>query len=299
MRQLLYFTVVAEELHFGRAAMRLQMTQPPLSQQILQLEKELGVKLFERSKRHVELTNAGHVFLQEVRQVLTRLDEAKAAAIRAQSGMTGRLVIGFIGSATFDILPVIVRGFQEQFPAIDLILHEMHTPRQIEAFHNKEIDIGFVRPPIFDPLLSLLSVYQETGIAVVPKSHPFAQRASISMNELSSEQFIMVEREIWPSWHDDIIAKCHEAGFSPITRQVVKEIQTVIGLVASGLGISIVPRSTSNFHTHDVTYVKIKQEAPRVEMSLAWRTDNHSTIVKQFLTTATELIKANERLPKN
>ncbi|KKI92030.1 LysR family transcriptional regulator [Bacillus sp. SA1-12] len=294
LRQLKYFTVVAEELHFGRAAMRLQMTQPPLSQQILQLESELGVKLFERSKRHVELTNAGKIFLHEVRQVLTKLEVAKASALKAQNGMVGRLVVGFVGSATFDILPIIVRGFQEQFPFVDLILHEMPTPMQVEAFHHKEIDIGFVRPPLFDPLLSLLSVYQETCIAVVPKSHPIAQLASISLADLSTEQFILVEREIWPSWYDDIISKCHDAGFSPNIRQGVKEIQTVIGLVASGLGISIVPRSTSNFHMRDVTYVNIEQEAPRVEMSLAWRTDEDSILVKQFLNTATQLIKCRK-----
>ncbi|SDM15800.1 LysR family transcriptional regulator [Bacillus sp. OK048] len=291
LRQLKYFTIVAEELHFGRAAMRLQMTQPPLSQQILQLESELGVKLFERSKRHVELTNAGKIFLQEVRQVLTKLEGAKALALRAQNGMVGQLVVGFVGSATFDILPVIVRGFREQFPYVDLILQEMPTPTQIEAFHNKEIDIGFVRPPIFDPLLSLLSVYQETCIAVVPKLHPFAQRASVSMDDLSPEQFILVEREIWPGWYDDTISKCHDAGFSPIIRQSVKEIQTVIGLVASGLGISIVPRSTSNIYTRDVTYVNIEKEAPRVEMSLARRTDDNSNLVKQFIATATQVIE--------
>ena len=126
-----------------------------------------------------------------------------------------------------------------------------------------------------------MSVYQETCIAVVPKLHPFAQRASISLGELSTEQFILVERGIWPSWYDDIISKCHDAGFSPVIRQGVKEIQTVIGLVASGLGISIVPRSTSNFHMRDVRYVNIEQEAPRVEMSLAWRTDEDSILVKQ------------------
>jgi DNA-binding transcriptional LysR family regulator len=296
LRQLTYFSVVAEELHFGRAAARLQMTQPPLSQQILQLENELGVKLFERTKRHVELTNAGNIFLHEIRQVLNKLEEAKALALRAQNGVVGRLVVGFVGSATFDILPVIVRGFREQFPHIDLILHEMPTPMQIEALHNQEIDIGFVRPPISDRLVSLLSLYQETCIAVVPKVHPLAQRASLSMADLRAEQFIMVERGIWPSWYDDIITQCHDAGFSPIIRQGVKEIQTVVGLVASGLGISIVPRSTSNFHTQDVAYVNIdQQEAPRVEMSLAWRTDDHSNLVKQFLYTAPQLIGSVKR----
>lgn len=290
LRQIEYFTVVAEELHFGRAAMRLQMTQPPLSQQILQLERELGVKLFERSKRHVKLTNAGKVFLQEVRHVLTQLEQAKVAALRAQMGMLGRLVLGFVGSAIFDILPIIVRGFQEKFPNVDLVFREMPTPMQIEAFHSKDIDIGFIRTPVIDPLLSLLSVHQETCIAVVPKLHPLAQHASISMGDLSTERFILVEREVWPSWYDDILSKCRDAGFSPFIRQEVKEIQTVVGLVAAGLGISVVPRSTANLHARDVVYVNIEGEAPHVEMSIAWRTDDNSAIVKQFLDTAKRLI---------
>jgi DNA-binding transcriptional LysR family regulator len=200
-------------------------------------------------------------------------------------------VVGFVGSATFDILPIIVRRFQEKFPYVDLILHEMPTPMQIEAFHNKEIDIGFVRPPVFESILSLLSIHHETCIAVVPKLHPFTQRDFISLSDLSNEQFILVEREIWPSWYDDIVSRCHSAGFSPIIRQSVKEIQTVIGLVASGLGISIVPKSTSNFHVRDVKYINIEQDAPHIEMSLAWRTDENSILVKQFLETARQLIE--------
>ncbi|AET67401.1 transcriptional regulator [Desulfosporosinus orientis DSM 765] len=290
LRQLEYFTVVAEELHFGRAATRLQMTQPPLSQQILLLERELGIKLLKRSKRHVELTDAGKVFLQEVRRILTHLERAKDAALRAQMGILGRLELGFVGSATFDILPIIVRAFREQYPDVDLVLHEMPTPKQIKAFHNKSIDIGFVRTPVVDPLISHLTIQQEKCIAVMPKSHPLAERTSISMGELSTEQFILVERDIWPSWYDDILSKCYDAGFSPIIRQYVKEIQTIVGLVAAGLGVSIVPRSTANIQARDVMYVDIRGEAPQVEMSIAWRTDNNSTLIKQFLDIATRYI---------
>lgn len=288
LRQIEYFIVVAEELHFGRAAIRLQMTQPPLSQQILQLERELGVKLLKRSKRHVELTSAGNIFLQEARSILTNLEKAKTAALMAHNGMLGRLELGFVGSALFDVLPNIIRTFQEQFPQVDLVLHEMPTPVQIKAFHNNSIDIGFVRTPVVDSLLSLLPVHQETCIAVVPKLHPLAQRASISISELSTERFILVERDIWPSWYDDIISKCHDAGFSPLIRQCVKEIHTVVGLVGAGLGISIVPKSTANIQAQDVMYLDIKGESPQVEMCIAWRRDNNSILVKQFLNTVTE-----------
>lgn len=289
LRQIEYFIAVAEELHFGRAAKRLQMTQPPLSQQIIQLEKELGVLLLERSKRHVELTDAGKVFLQEVRYALVQLEQAKAAAIRAHMGIEGRLVLGFVGSASYGILPVAVRAFQEQFPHVDMVLHEMPTPMQIEAFHRKEIDIGFVRTPVDDHLLSFLSVHQELCVAVVPKLHPLAEHTSVSMEDLRVEQFILLERGIWPSWHDDIVAKCHQAGFSPIIRQSVKEIQTAISLVAAGLGVSIVPSSTSNLHARDVVYLDIAGDAPRIDMSIAWRTDNISPLVQHFIGVVAQL----------
>ncbi|TVY00985.1 LysR family substrate-binding domain-containing protein [Paenibacillus cremeus] len=156
----------------------------------------------------------------------------------------------------------------------------------MEAFHRKDIDIGFVRTPVVDSLISLMPVHQETCLAVVPKLHPLAQRASIAMSDLSAERFILVEREVWPSWYDDILSKCRDAGFSPIIRQDVKEIQTVVGLVAAGLGISIVPKSTDNLHARDVAFIAIEGGAPRVEMSIAWRTDNRSPLVNQFLDTA-------------
>lgn len=289
LRQIEYFIAVAEELHFGRAAKRLQMTQPPLSQQIIQLEKELGVLLLERSKRHVELTVAGKVFLQEARHALVQLEQAKAAAQRAHMGMGGRLVLGFVGSASYDILPVVVRAFQEQCPHVDLVLHEMPTPVQIEAFRRKDIDIGFVRTPVDDPLLSFLSVHQEWCVAVVPKLHPLAQHSSVSLEDLKAEQFILLERGIWPSWHDDIVAKCHQADFSPIIRQSVKEIQTAISLVAAGLGVSIVPSSTSNLHARDVVYLDIAGDAPRIDMSIAWRTDDTSSLVQQFIQVVAKL----------
>ncbi|WP_059050325.1 LysR family transcriptional regulator [Paenibacillus senegalimassiliensis] len=292
LRQIEYFIAVAEELHFGRAAKRLQMTQPPLSQQIIQLEKELGVLLLERSKRHVELTDAGKVFLQEARHALAQLEQAKAAAQRAHMGIEGRLVLGFVGSASYDILPVVVRAFQEQYPHVDLVLHEMPTPVQIEAFRRKDIDIGFVRTPVDDPLLSFLPVHQELCVAVVPKLHPLAGHTCVSMEDLRAEQFILLERGIWPSWHDDIVAKCHQASFSPIIRQSVKEIQTAISLVAAGLGVSIVPSSTSNLHARDVAYLDIAGDAPRIDMSIAWRTDNTSPLVQQFIQVVARLDSA-------
>jgi DNA-binding transcriptional LysR family regulator len=166
----------------------------------------------------------------------------------------------------------------------------MPISMQMEAFHKKEIDIGFIRTPVMDPNISLLSVHQETCVVLVPKLHSLASCVSVSMGDLSKERVILVEREVWPSWYDDILSKCRDAGFSPVIRQHVKEIQTVVGLVAARLGISIVPRSTVNLHARDVAYVTIEGEAPSVEMSIAWRTNDHSNTVRRFIEAVTRII---------
>ncbi|MED3150925.1 LysR family transcriptional regulator, partial [Bacillus thuringiensis] len=148
LRHLQYFVVVAEELHFGRAAARLQMTQPPLSQQIQQLEKEMGVTLFSRTKRKVELTEAGEMFLKEVKKAFEQIEKAVEVAQSAQRGEVGSLSIGFVGAAIYDILPSIVREYRKKFPRVSVALHELSTPDQVHALHDNRIDIGFLRPPI-------------------------------------------------------------------------------------------------------------------------------------------------------
>ncbi|MFB5191276.1 LysR family transcriptional regulator [Alicyclobacillus fastidiosus] len=283
LRHLEYFVVVADELHFGRAAARLQMTQPPLSQQIQQLERELGVVLLNRSNRHVELTNAGKVFLKEARDVLTRLDHAKHAARRAQQGMLGRLVLGFVGSATYDILPNVIRSYQERYPDVDISLHEMATPAQIPALRRGDIDVGVLRTPISDGELSVAAIERHDCVAVVPKSHRFAARSSVRLDELNGERWILIARSIWPGLHDEVLSACLAVGFTPSIRQEVMEVQTAVGLVAAGLGVSIVPSSTRNLHTHDVVYLKIEGVAPQVEMAIAWRRNETSEVVQAFL----------------
>ncbi len=174
LRHLRYFVAVAEELHFGRAAQRLQMAQPPLSQQIRQLEQELGVELLYRTKRTVRLTEAGLAFLHQARQILVQSEQAIEVAQRASRGEVGRLAIGFVGSATYSLLPTAVRSFRHQFPDVRLMLHEMTTSEQIEALHDDRIQVGFIRPPISDDKLSVETVLQESFVAVLPEAHPLA-----------------------------------------------------------------------------------------------------------------------------
>ncbi|WP_067620928.1 LysR family transcriptional regulator [Alicyclobacillus acidiphilus] len=283
LRQLEYFIAVAEELHFGRAASRLGMTQPPLSQQIRQLEDELGVLLFHRTNRRVELSDAGRVYLGEVRRLFALLQQAEQMARKAQLGKMGRLVLGFVGSATYDVLPSVIRVYQDQYPDVDLVLHEMPTPDQIDALLNGTIDVGVLRPPTSHPALTVRTIRRDQCVAVVPVSHRLAAEKSITMKQLRGEQLILVSRSIWPGLYDSIVTLFHEAGVSPSIRLEVTEVQTVVGLVGAEIGVSILPGSTQHVHTRDVRYLPITGERPQVEMGVAWRREDQSEVLKQFL----------------
>ncbi len=289
LRQLEYFIAVAEELHFGRAAIRLGMTQPPLSQQIRQLEHELGVQLFHRTKRHVELSDAGRVYLSEIRRVVSGLQHAEQMARKAQFGEVGRLVLGFVGSATYDVLPSLIRVYKERYPDVDLALHEMPSPDQMDALLNRNIDVGVLRPATSHPALVVRTIQRDQCVAVVPASHRLAEEKSVTMKQMRNDQLILVSRSTWPGLYDSIVTLIYAEGFSPSIRLEVTEVQTVVGLVAAEMGVSILPRSTQHVHTRDVRYLPITGEAPQVEMGLAWRRDDQSEVLKQFLAVIEEM----------
>ena len=285
VRHLQYFVVVAEELHFGRAAARLQMTQPPLSQQILQLEEELGVRLLERSKRKVELTHAGRVFLEEAKKVLAQIQRAADMAQRADRGQSGRLAVGFVGSATYDILPEVIRDYMERFPDVDVVLNEMGTPLQITALMNHQIDVGIVRMPVSQEGLCFETVLRTPCVAAVSKEHPLSAKTEISLADLAEQPFILLSRAIWPGFHDEVVGLCRQMGFSPSIRQEATEFQTILGLVAANIGISIVPQSAHNLHMRGVVYLNLKHP-PIAEMAMAWRACETSPMVREFLRVA-------------
>lgn len=293
VRHLQYFVVVAEELHFGRAASRLQMTQPPLSQQILQLEEEIGVRLLERSKRKVELTHAGSVFLDEAKKALAQIQRAADMAQRADRGQTGRLAVGFVGSATYDILPEVIRVYMERFPDVDVVLNEMGTPLQISALINHQIDVGIVRMPISQEGLSFETVLRTPCVAAVSRNHPLAVRSEVSLRDLAEEPFIFLSRAIWPGFHDEVVGLCRQAGFSPSIRQEATEFQTILGLVAADIGISIVPASAHKLPMRGVVYLSLKHP-PVAEMAMAWRSCDSSPMVREFLGVARQFPGATE-----
>ena len=291
LRHLHYFIAVAEELHFSRAAERLHISQPPLSQQIRGLEDELGVKLFERTKRQVHLTEAGKVFLERAYGVLAQLEQAIEVTQRIGRGEVGRLAISFVDSAVYTLLPEILRVFRSQFPAVELRLHELTTVEQIQALHHKQVDVGIVRSVISEPGLSTECILQESLVLALPETHPLCAQTQVSLSTLASELFILFPAKLGPIFYEQIITICQQAGFSPKVAQEAVQMQTIVGLVAAGLGIAIacaaakqiVPASLQNFHRSGVIYRPLQEQISNTGLYLAWRQHDSSPVISAFL----------------
>lgn len=283
LRHLHYFIAVAEELHFSRAAERLHISQPPLSQQIQSLENELGVKLFERTKRQVHLTEAGEVFLERSYQVLAQLEQAIAVTQQIGRGEVGKLAIGFVDSAMYTLLPEIFRVFREHFPAVEMRLHELTTQEQIQSLHHKQIDIGIVRSAISELGLSVECLLPESLVLALPENHPLSAQTQVSLSALADELFILFPAKLGPVFYEQIIHSCQQAGFRPKVVQEAVQMQTIVGLVAAGLGIAIVPASMQNFHRSGVIYRPLQEQIPKTGLYLAWRQHDSSPVVNAFL----------------
>lgn len=288
LRHLRYFVAVAEELHFGRAATRLFIVQPSLSQQIRQLEDELGFPLLKRTKRSVELTDAGKVFLAEARNVLAQVQEAKRAAQRAYRGEIGRLVIGYISSSTYDLLPMMLSAYRERFPHVDVALRELTTQEQLRALEEESIQVGLLRLPINDPMIHVKVVRREPIVCVLPEGHPLAKHARITVPLLANEPFVLQSRQRGGGYYAQLMNLCLTSGFSPNVIQEVTEMHTIVSLVAAGMGVSLVPLSVKNIRSQGVVYRELEGSTPLTEMAVAWLLNSHSTIVQNFLEVATE-----------
>lgn len=288
LRHLRYFVTVAEELHFGRAATRLAIVQPSLSQQIRQLEDELGFPLLYRTKRYVELTDAGKVFLAEARQVLTQVREAKRTAQRAYRGEVGRLVVGYISSSTYDLLPLMLRIYRERFPAVEVALRELTTQEQLRALEEEYIQVGLLRLPISAPLIHVEVVRREPIVCVLPEEHPLATRERIAVSLLAQEPFVLQASQRAAGYTAQLLQLCLSSGFSPNVIQEVTEMHTIVSLVAAGMGVSLVPLSAQNIRSQGVVYRELEGTATLTEMAVAWRHDTQSALVQNFLSVARE-----------
>jgi DNA-binding transcriptional LysR family regulator len=292
LRHLRAFVAVAEELHFGRAAARLHISQPPLSQQIRRLEDELGARLFRRTKRRVELTPAGQAFLAEARQTLAQAERAVRAAQRAERGELG---VGYLIASAYGPLPDVIRIFRRRFPDVDLRLQSMRSVQQRHALLNREIDVGFVRPHAADPRLIYEAIWRESAVVALPGDHPLTRRPVVDVSDLETEVFVLVEPEDAGAFYDQVFALCRSAGFTPRVAHRVPDVHAAIALVAAGLGIGPVPAAIQGFKRKGVVYRPLRSHTFGVEMGLAWRRDDDLTLVQQFRRVAREVAGRAER----
>jgi DNA-binding transcriptional LysR family regulator len=286
-RHLRYFLAVAEEGHITRAAERLGIQQPPLSQQIQALERELETQLFRRKPRGVELTPAGLALLDEARAILARTDEAVAAVKRTARGEAGRIGIGFTSSASFHpFLPRAIRAFRETHPLVALALEESGTTELVDALRARSLDVAFVRSPVGESGdLFVRPLLEEPMVAALPSGHPLsAGRDALPLAALAGETFILYRRPVGPGLHDAIIAACDRAGFSPTIGQEAPRMLSTLSLVAAGLGVTVVPASMSRLEAEGVAYRSLDASAPlTAPLNLAYRRDEISAAVRRFV----------------
>jgi DNA-binding transcriptional LysR family regulator len=288
LRQLRSFIAVAEELHFSRAANRLHLAQSALSRQIQGLEQELKFQLFFRTKRRVQLTSAGTVFLEQARRIFAQLNEGVETAARVAHGRTGWLSVGFVGGATYDVLPAIVRAFRQRSPEVELTLSEMTTTEQLDALREKRVHIGFVRPPVSDEGLALETIMHEPIAVALPRGHRLARRRDIPLRALAREPFILFPHNPKARWGEYMVSLCRQAGFEPKIVQKASEIQTAISLVSAGLGITLVPASVKNIPRKQVVFRQLAEPNPGADLIAAYRHDDPSPVLRDFLLTVRE-----------
>ncbi|HEX8955864.1 MAG TPA: LysR substrate-binding domain-containing protein [Burkholderiaceae bacterium] len=285
LRQLRYFVAVAEELHFGRAAERLHMTQPPLSQTIQALEASLGTALFARTNRSVALTPAGLALLPEARRLLQQAQSLPELARRAAAGETGRLALAFVSTADYSVLPSLLRQFREAFPQVAIELREATSDVQQEDLLEGRIDAGLLIPPLSDKTAEALhyrTILTEPLVAALPLGLR-VNRGALQLERLREQPLIIFPRHIAPGLHDAILACFHDAGVTPRIAQEAIQMQTIVGLVSAGMGIALVPQSVSNLRRPGVEYRSLAGKVPLVETGLAWRRDDASPVLQAFL----------------
>jgi DNA-binding transcriptional LysR family regulator len=293
LRHLRYFVAVAEELHFGRAAKRLRVSQPPLSRQIRSLEDELGVRLFCRTKREVRLTEPGRMFLKEAYLVLEQQDRAVEVAKRAGKGEVGRLAVGFISTAACGILPEVLRLFGDRRPDVELELRESVPEEQIRGLLEGRLHFGFLRPPVNEGGLALEPALREPVVAALPAGHRLSEKTEIPLGALANERFIIFPRHVAPAFYDDIVAACRRSGVGlQIVQEAVRQ-QTIVNLVAAGIGVALIPQSIRNLRSAGVAYATLEGSPLTSEISVAYRPDDESPAAHAFLETAREVARSH------
>jgi len=290
LRHLRAFVTLAEELHFGRAAVRLGIAQPPLTIQIQSLEATLGVKLFDRSRRHVALTEAGALFLPEALATLVQAEKARHTAQRAARGEMGRLEIGFTGSAPFNAaMPGIISRFRRAWPDLHMVLREMSTTDQLRHLAEGSLDIGFIRPghPSETAGVEATVVLNEPLLAALPADHPLAGRQSLAVSELSGDSFILHPRAIGTGLYDKVISLCAAAGYRPHVVLEAHQMSTMIALTATGLGVAVVPEAMRRLQVEGCRFVPLTDAGASMVLAVAHRAGDQRPAVRHFRDEAT------------
>lgn len=288
LRHLRYFVHVAEELHFGRAARRLGVSQPPLSQQIQILEQEIGARLFERTNRRVELTEVGRQFLPEVRAALDQVAHAVAVARRAHRGESGEITIGMTASAPFTgSVAKAILTFRQQYPDVRLTMSEMPSPLQLEALAAGSLHVGFIRGAELPDLpvgIEATEIYEDRLVLVMREEHPLAQIGrAITMPELAGESFVFYSRGLGAGFHEQWLALCHRAGFEPKIAQEVHELSTLLGFIAAGLGVSVVAASIQALQVEHVVYRALDAPDAATKMWLTYNKKKATPACQTFI----------------
>lgn len=296
LRHLRYFVAVAEELHFGRAAERLSMAQPPLSQAIRRLENELGVDLFHRTTRRVDLTDAGRSYLVRARKILGEMDEAANEARRVAAGAVGHLMIGCVGSATYSLLPALSRGLCRELPGVDFSFRgEMLVPDQVAALRAGEVDLALLRPPIADPSLAVLPLRRERLVVAVPADHPLAALRRMGIADLADADLIVHSADRRSVMFDVVLGLLRDAGVQARIRHEVGETSTLITLVAGGLGVAVVPEPVAVLALEGVVFRPLVRPAVHVDLAIAHRTDRTEPHLARAVAVVREIVRDARR----
>ena len=300
LRHLRYFLIVAEELHFRRAAERLHIAQPALSRQIQQLEAAIDIQLFERTNRKVMLTEAGEVFYSEAKKIFQHIDNAISKTQRAASGELGELKLVFTAPAMSTVLPSIVRTYKRNFPKVKVILRELPTSAQIEALKTDEADCGFFHPiatvanrgtPSYAEMasdLTIKEIFSEPLGVVIPKSHPLATKKAIRLADFSDDSFILFPRTYNSYLYDHIVTICQQVGFSPNIVEEVSPRINAISLVAAEMGVTFLSQSLCSLCGRDVIYKTLAGSTPQLKLVYGWRSQNTLACLPLFLKTVND-----------
>lgn len=283
LRQLRYFITVAEVLHFGRAAEALHLSQPALSKQIQALEDSLGVQLLERTKHWVRLTIAGQKFLETAHRILQEVEQGIQTTRQIADGEMGRLKIGFTEATLFSLAPDIIKTYREHYPQVELIVTSGGTEAHVDALRTHQIDVGFVYLPIREPSLAIRPLFEEAYVAALPASHRLTRQKQIALSSLTNEPLIFYPRSLAPVLYANFIKSCEQAGFVPNVVQEAELAQTRLGLAAAGVGITFVLSKMQSLNAKGVVYRPIIGEFPTLKLALAWRQDESSPVVHEFL----------------